>query len=100
MKVVRLVVSTGGFVADVEIAPFLDRAMPDVVMWGDRVFVRQGAPGRKTDGHWVYSEAFAVVSLTPSPGLPVDVSGPGLKDRSGEVLQSLVHEKGGAIAPQ
>lgn len=78
MRRIELLTQEGEFVAVVEIAPFPDTGMPEVVMWGDRVFTRRGA--QSTDTSWVYVESFAVVSLTPSPGLlkaeppPVDRS--------------------------
>lgn len=60
--------SEGGFVAVVEIAPFPDRGMPDVVLWGERTFmIARGLTG--SHGRQIYREAFAFVSLTPSPGI-------------------------------
>lgn len=71
-----------GFVATVEIAPFPDDKLPDVVIWGERVFKRDGSvflgdhrrPGTAEVPR--YLEAFAVVSLTPSPGKPKRVPAP------------------------
>lgn len=57
----------GRLMAIVEIPPYVDSAMPDVVAWGDRVFQKTGAT---CGGRAVYREAFAVVSFTPSPGIP------------------------------
>jgi len=54
-------------VAWVEIPPLPNSQLPNVVLWGTRTFVRDNyAP----DAIPVYREAFAVASLTPSPGLP------------------------------
>lgn len=53
------------FVAVVDIPPFPDTALPDVVVWGTRTF-RMYALG--DHGRPRYLETFAVVSLTPSPG--------------------------------
>lgn len=75
MREIELYTADGHFVAVVEIAPFPDNGMPDVVGWGDRVFTRWRqntdvlADGWKA-GRWPYQEAFGVVSFTPSPGLP------------------------------
>lgn len=59
-----------GIVAAVEIPPFPDHAMPKVVLWGSRAFTDSG----RCDvlGRRCYAEVFAVVSLTPSPGLAHD----------------------------
>lgn len=56
-----------GFVAVVEILPFPDERLPDVIVWGERTFKNYaiGMHGRPR-----YVEAFAVVSLTESPGRP------------------------------
>lgn len=56
------------FVAVVDILPFPASSMPEVVGWGDRVFKRGCRPAKGE--RWRYYEAFAVVSLTPSPGRP------------------------------
>jgi hypothetical protein len=50
------------FVALVEIAPVV--TPPDVVVWGTRTFTLCDSETL------AYREAFAVWSLTPSPGLP------------------------------
>jgi len=56
------------FVATVDIPPFPDKGMPQVIIWGDRTFtVRETQPA---DARWGYREVFCVVSLTPSPGKP------------------------------
>lgn len=69
MRDIELQTRDGHFVATVEIAPFPDRGMPEVVSWGDRVFVReQRSPGRAPELPWVYLEACAAVSFTASPG--------------------------------
>lgn len=52
------------FVATVQIAPFPDQGMPEVVLWGARVFRARDV--QPTDGPWVYHEVFAVASLTTS----------------------------------
>lgn len=79
MREIELYTSDGGFVAVAEIVPFPDAGMPTVILWGERVFVvARGAVaddlartyGPRGDGRWRYVEAFAVVSFTPSPGLP------------------------------
>lgn len=59
--------SHGAFVAVVEVLPFA--APPTVVTWGNRLFVIALEQGGRAD-RWRYSEAVAVASLTPSPGLP------------------------------
>lgn len=69
MRKVQLITKAGGFVAFVEIVPFPDAGMPDVVAWGDRLFARF-APHPDDARVWTYTEVFAVVSFTPSPGLP------------------------------
>lgn len=61
MHRIELQTSGGDFVAFVEIAPFPPGREPDVVTWGIRTFAK-----RTRD---LYVEAFAVVSVTPSPGL-------------------------------
>lgn len=61
------------YVATVEIAPFPDKGMPTVVMWGNRVFHLNPEQVQYSDGApWKYQECFCVVSLTTSPGLPKD----------------------------
>jgi hypothetical protein len=62
---IELVTKDGQHVAWVEIPPF--QTMPDIVAWGDRTFT---VDLYSSAAHSVYREAFAVVSLTPSPGLP------------------------------
>jgi hypothetical protein len=64
MKRIELWTRTG-FVAVVEILPFLPGKHPEVVIWGERVF-QCVTPER-------YCEAFCVVSLTPSPGFEREV---------------------------
>lgn len=67
MMRIRLLTNDGQHVAYVEILVF--KRFPDVVGWGDRVFVFYNTIG--TDGGPPeYRECFAVVSVTPSPGLP------------------------------
>lgn len=59
----------GDFVAVVEILPF--PRLPAVVVWGVRTFTLHTAGERPAEGALpVYREAFAFVSLTPSPGKP------------------------------
>lgn len=66
-RVIELVTSDQHHVAWVEIAPFPTlQQSPAVVLWGSRVFERLGL---KPEGVWAYREVFAVVSLTPSPGI-------------------------------
>ena len=67
MREIELVTSAGEFVAIVDIAPFPDRGLPDVVGWGDRVFRLHGTSVRHS-GMPLYREGFGVVSFTPSPG--------------------------------
>lgn len=62
MRQIELYTQAGEYVATVEILPYTDGGMPKVVLWGARTFMRE------SDLH--YSEVFATVSLTPSPGLP------------------------------
>lgn len=69
MRQITLRTKGGGFVAVVEIAPFPDDGLPDIVAWGERVFMRS-IWGKDEMGRPVYEEAFAHVSFTPSPGLP------------------------------
>lgn len=74
MRRIRLETSnreTGGgaFVAVVEILPFDDLCLPQVVVWGDRAFALHALAGEPLP---VYREVLAIVSLTPSPGLPVE----------------------------
>jgi hypothetical protein len=63
MNKIELRTATDEFVAVVELPPFPPEAMPEVVLWGSRVFKLAGGPLN-------YREVFACVSLTPSPGLP------------------------------
>src|SRR5581483_10321938 len=56
------------FVAIVDIPPFPDKGMPQVVIWGDRTF--KSRETQPADARWEYDEVFCVVSLTPSPGKP------------------------------
>lgn len=58
MRVVKLVVKSGAAVADVQIPPFPDAAMPEVILWGDRFFAPVGR------GHDTYVEVFGVVVPT------------------------------------
>jgi hypothetical protein len=67
MLVVRLLTSDLEDVADVELPPIVDRAMPEMVMWMKRCFLKHG---RFSDGHTFYIESYWVSSLTPPPGLP------------------------------
>lgn len=69
MRAVDLFDACGTFVARVEIPPFSDAGMPRVIVWGARTFVCADTKA----GHR-YREAFAFVSLTPSPGLPRDAA--------------------------
>lgn len=81
MRVVRLVTGKDwGFVARVEIVPFPDDGMPGVIMWGDRMFTCADFTGaeaqrRQAGAEWTYVEAFAFVSVTPSPGMPDETKG-------------------------
>ena len=76
MRKVELQTRDRKFVAIVEIVPFPDRGMPDIVAWGERVFIRGDYNSEgihvtmPADQPWPYVEAFAHVSFTPSPGLP------------------------------
>lgn len=63
MRRIELKTEGGHHVAFVEVMPFLTG--PAVVMWGSRTFVCWNP--KEPD---VFCEAFTVVSLTPSPGLP------------------------------
>ena len=83
MREIELWTRDGHFVAVVDIPPFPDKGMPDVVMWGDRVFHNNA--GHQTDGsgksmRWVYNEVFSCVSLTPSPGRPREEDSEELKE--------------------
>lgn len=61
MRAIRLECTDGDYVATVQIPPFHDDKMPQVVMWGDRCFARASIH--------VYRETFCVASVTASPGL-------------------------------
>lgn len=76
MRTVELQTRDGKFVACVEITPFPDPGMPEIVAWGDRIFLRSDyrndgevvtMPGGKP---WPYREVVAHISFTKSPGLP------------------------------
>jgi hypothetical protein len=69
MMEIELRTDQGHFVAVVEIPPFPDSGLPEVVVWGTRTFLlaRDAEP---PTARVVYEEGFAVMSLTPSPGLP------------------------------
>lgn len=54
---VKLFTADGGFVAEVEIAPF--QTMPEVLIWGARVFVWHDDPASQIDGKSGYVEGFA-----------------------------------------
>ena len=68
MRRIELQVDSGEFVAIVEIPLFNDDQLPQVVMWGIRTFALWLCRG--PSGLPEYRERFAVMSLTPSPGLP------------------------------
>lgn len=53
-------------VAWVEIPPFSDAGLPEVLLWDHRAFMRCA---KFDDGHWAYREVFVYVSLTPPPGI-------------------------------
>lgn len=104
MREVELWTADGHFVAVVDIPPFPDRGMPKVVMWGSRVFAlalsNPPYPQEselRTDGMWAiagrwpYREAFAVYSLTPSPGRPMAEK----KASAEELLRAASIAKGG-----
>lgn len=67
MMRIELLTSDKQHVAWVEIPAF--KSFPDVVGWGDRVFKFWSTIG-DDGGPPQYVECFAVVSVTPSPGLP------------------------------
>lgn len=70
MRAIKLETAVGEHVANVEILPLPDKEMPEVVLWGNRVFHFEAhAIARTRPDLWVYRECFAVVSLTPSPGI-------------------------------
>ncbi len=79
MREVELRVADGEFVAVVEVPPYPDEGMPQVVLWGERCFARLDVEGDVVvgwvplvhRGRWVYGEASLTVSATPSPGLPL-----------------------------
>ena len=66
MRRVELFVGSGEYVATVEIAPFPDKGMPRIIVWGERFFALRNPC---YDRPWAYEEVFTVVSFTPSPGL-------------------------------
>ena len=69
MRQIELRTASHDFVAVVEIPPFPDAGLPEVVIWGSRTFSR--VPDVQHLDRVVYAEVFACVALTPSPGLPV-----------------------------
>lgn len=111
MREIELWTRDNQFVAVVDILPFDDGRMPDIVAWGERMFglaTSNGAPLRCTnaahdggacshasrEGRFVYREAFAAVSFTPSPGKPqIAAPPPPPVDRSARVVL------GDALAP-
>ena len=82
MVIAELVTGELAHVAYVELLPF-DRA-PDVLMWGERVFVHREREGDEPEPP-LFVEAFVAVSLTPSPGLPVPGARPRLSVVDGGV---------------
>lgn len=54
---VKLFTASGDFVATVAIPPF--QTMPEVLIWGQRVFVWHGDPASAIDGTTGYVEGFA-----------------------------------------
>lgn len=78
MQRIQLLTAEGRHVAYVEIVEFPPTNKPQVVTWGSRVFVRGPSDS--------YVEAFAVTSLTASPGVegPAPVPVPPV-DRSAQV---------------
>ena len=66
MLVVRLLTSDLEDVADVELPPYTDHGMPEMVMWMERCFLRHG---KFSDGASFYIEGFWVASNTPPPGI-------------------------------
>jgi hypothetical protein len=72
MRKIELITANGGYVATVEIPPFPDQSLPQVVMWGDRCFTKSGThyvDPKQPEKPWSYFECFAVASITPSPGV-------------------------------
>lgn len=68
MREVLLITKAGAVVATVGIGPFSDAGMPDVVVWGSRIFTRFAA--HPDDAKvWTYAEASVAKSFTPPPGL-------------------------------
>lgn len=68
MREIELFTRDGNFVAVVDVLPFPDSGMPEVVMWGNRTFTAGIKTQPHDGGRWRFTEAFAFVSLTPSPG--------------------------------
>ncbi len=69
MRTISLYTKDEKFVANVEIAPFADDRMPEVVTWGIRCFLHDKTSiATVTD----YFECFAYAAVTPSPGLDVE----------------------------
>ena len=68
MREIELRTSSHEFVAVVEILPFPDKGLPEVVVWGERTFIRTPDVARNRP---VYTEGLTVLSLTPSPGMPL-----------------------------
>lgn len=66
MLAVRLLSNDLEFIADVELPPFHDHGMPEMVMWDQRCFLRHG---KFSDGPWFYLEGFWLASPTPPTGL-------------------------------
>ena len=59
MREVELWTADDHFVAVVEIAPFPDRGMPEVVRWGDRVFIQVVTPSLP-DGEFTWEDGTKV----------------------------------------
>jgi len=100
LREIELCTSDGGFVAVVDVLPFPDKGMPRVVVWGSRTFWLD--PERVQLERWVYSECFAVVSLTESPGRPrtlPESSGSDYPSSGETLLSSKAREKGGPTSP-
>jgi len=58
MKTISLYTKEGKFVSEVEITPFPEVQMPEVVVWGSRTFVKNTGQSN------TYNEVFAVAAFT------------------------------------
>lgn len=63
--IIRLEVQGGSLVSYATLLPF--RTLPNVVMWGQRVFKRDRSWRRHLSFHPLYVEAFTAIVVDPTP---------------------------------